>query len=254
MQNNLKSFTPYLVFAVISLLAFSCVPYNKIRYFTDIDEITEPIANPQEQKLITAFDNLYIRVLSIDEQTNTIFNANEGNTGMQFMISYLVDENGNINFPFVGNINVGGLTITQASTKIQTALSEYVPKTSVIVRYVENKVTVMGQVERQGVYSFTQDKLNIYEALSLGGGITKFGNRKNVVLMRHEGNKIVHLKVNLSDSRIASKDYFYILPNDILVVEPMRSISWSYNNSTFTTILTTITSILALYIVFFPNR
>jgi polysaccharide biosynthesis/export protein len=245
-----------LSFISISLiiLAGSCVSYNKVRYFTDIDKIEEPVSNPREQKVIQPFDHLYIKVLSIDEQTNRLFDVNQGNTGMQVMIAYLVDKDGNIDFPFVGNINLSGLTISQANTKMQTALNQYVPKTSVIVRFVENKVTVMGQVERQGVFAFTQDKLTIYEALALGGGIAQQGDRRNIILIRQERDKIVHQRINLSDSRIASKDYYYILPNDILVVEPMKSIFWNYNNSTFTTLLTTITSILALYVIFFPRN
>jgi polysaccharide biosynthesis/export protein len=239
-----------LIIGLMIIVATSCVSYNKVRYFTDINKIEGPVVNPREQKLIMPYDNLYIKVLSIDEQQNRLFDANQGNAGLQVMISYLVDNDGNIDFPFVGNLNVAGLTINQASTKIQTALSEYVPKTSIIVRFMENKVTIMGMVDHQGVFQFIQDKLNIYEALALGGGITQNGDRRNVVLIRQEGDKIIHNKINLTDSRIASKDYYYILPNDVLIVEPMKSIFWNYNNSTFSTIMATITSAIALYVVF----
>jgi polysaccharide export outer membrane protein len=223
-------------------------------YFQDIEEIEGPITNPRDQKIISPFDNLYIKVLSIDEQTNRLFDANHGNAGLPILISYMVDKNGNIDFPFTGNINVGGLTINQASLKIQLALSEYVPKTSIIVRFIENKITVMGHVEHQGIFSFTQDNLNIYDAIALGGGITQYGDRENVILIRQEGNKIVHRKINLSDSRIANKESYYILPNDVIVVEPMKYISRQYNNTTFTTVLTAITTFLAFYVIFFPNQ
>jgi polysaccharide export outer membrane protein len=236
------------------ILTTSCVSYNKVRYFTDIDKIEGPVANPREQKLIMPFDNLYIKVLSIDEQQNRLFDANQGNAGLQVMISYLVDKDGNIDFPFVGSVNLAGLTINQASIKIQTALSEYVPKTSIIVRFIENKITIMGQVEHQGIFPFTQDKLNIYEALALGGGISLHGNRRNVVLIRQEGDKIVFRKINLADSRIASKENFFILPNDVLVVEPMKSIGWIYNTAIFSTVLTTITTIIALSVAYYSIK
>jgi polysaccharide export outer membrane protein len=235
------------------IFTISCVPYTKLSYFTDINELEEPIVNPRGQKLIMPFDNLYIKVISIDEQTNQIFNPNEGTmVGSANFIGYLVDEKGNINFPFVGNINVGGLSISEATIKIQSALSEYVSKTSLIVRFVDNKVTVMGQVERQGVFPFSQDKLNIYEALSLGGGISRFGDRKNVVLIRQEGDKIMHHRLDLSDSKIAGKGFYYILPNDVIIVEPMKSIARSYNNNnnTLATILSTIASLMATYFLF----
>ena len=101
--------------------------------------------------------------------------AAEQSTGL---LGYLVDEEGNVNFPFVGNINVASLTTAQASEKIQKALSDYVSNTSVTVKFVDNQVTVMGEVNRQGVFPFIQDKLNIYEAIGLG--------RRNYTLRRPE--------------------------------------------------------------------
>jgi len=161
-------------------------------------------------------------------------------------VGYLVDEKGNINFPFVGDINVGDLTLAQAASKIQKALSDYVSNTSVVVKYVDNQVTIMGEVLRQGVFGFSQDKLTIYEALGLGGGITRYGDRKNVILVRNEGEKIMHYRLNLSDSKIASRDYYYIYPNDVIIVEPLKAISTSYSNVTFTTILSSITTLIAI--------
>jgi polysaccharide export outer membrane protein len=235
---------------IITLLA-SCVPASQLSYFNDMDEMAEPIVNPRTQKVIMPFDKLYIRVLSIDLQTSQIFNSTEemrsgGYGTMSGLIGYLVDETGNINFPFVGNINVGSLTTAQAAEKIQNALSDYVSNTSIIVKYVDNQVTVMGEVLRQGVFSFTQDKLNIYEALGLGGGLTRYGDRKNIILIRHENGKIMHHRLNLSDSKIASKDYYYVIPNDVIVVEPLKAISTSYSNITYTTILSSITTLIAI--------
>ena len=103
-------------------------------------------------------------------------------------------------------------------------------------------------MQQQGVYAFSQDKLNIYEALALGGGLTRYGNRKNIILIRQEGERIMHHKLNLSDSKIASKDYYYILPNDVIVVEPLSSISSSYPNITFTTLLSAITTMIGVLV------
>lgn len=240
---------------LFGLLVFmvSCVPSKKLKYFNDINELDEPSINPRMQKLIMPFDRIYIKVLSIDAQTSQIFNASDemrmGSYGTNSgLLGYLVDESGNVNFPFVGNINVGGLTTSQAGDKIQKALSDYVPNTSVSVKYVDNQVTVMGEVNRQGVFNFTQDKLNIYEALGLGGGITRYGDRKNIILMRHEGEKIMYHKLNLSDSKIASRDYYYIIPNDVIVVEPLKAVSASYSNVTYTTILQSITTLISILV------
>jgi polysaccharide export outer membrane protein len=116
----------------------------------------------------------------------------------------------------------------------------------VTVKFVGNQISVLGEVDKQGVFSFAQDKLNIYEALALGGGLTRYGDRKNVILIRQEGDKIMHHKLNLSDSKVAGKDYYYVLPNDVIVVEPLKSVSSSYQNNTYTTILTSITTLIAV--------
>jgi polysaccharide export outer membrane protein len=167
-------------------------------------------------------------------------------SGTSGVIGYMVDEKGEINFPFAGNIKLGSLTTAQAGIKIQEALNDYISNTSIIVKYIDNQITVMGEVLRQGVIPFTQDKLTIYEALSLGGGITRYGDRKNVILIRNEENKIMRYRLNLSDSRIAGKSYYYVLPNDIIIVEPLKAISTSYPNYTLTTALTSITTLIAV--------
>lgn len=230
------------------LLVVSCVPTSRLNYFNDLVDLEEPGVNPRTQKLIMPFDKLYIKVISIDPQTSLIFNASEEmrNSTSNGVLGYLVDETGNVNFPFVGNINVVGLTTAQASMKIQKAMSDYVSNTSITVKYIDNQVTVMGEVEHQGVYPFIQDKLNIYEALGLGGGLTRYGDRKKIILIRNEGDKIMHYRLNLSDSKITGKDYYYILPNDVIIVEPLKAVSSSYSNITFTTVLSSITTLIAV--------
>lgn len=243
-----------VIFILALVFAISCVPVEKLRYFNDIDELQEPLNNPREQKLIMPFDKLYIKVFSIDEKTNLLFNSNENmvSSSSSSIIGYFVDENGNINYPFTGKVNVSGLTPEQAGIKLGKALSEYVSKATVIVKFINSSVTIMGEVQRQGVYSFDQDKLNIYEALALGGGVSRFGNRKNIILIRQEGDKIMHHKLDLSDSKISGKDYYYIRTNDVIVVEPLKSSSWyNFNSSTYTTILTSFTTLLAIFVVFF---
>ena len=230
----------------------SCVPVQKLKYFNDIEVLQEPIVNPQKQRIIMPYDNLYIRVFSIDEKTNQLFNSSTSMpaTSSSSLSGYLVDESGNVNFPYVGNLNVSGLTTMEAGKKLEQALSNKVSNAAVSIRFLENNVTVMGQVQRQGIYPFTQDKLNIYEALALGGGISQYGNRKNVILIRQEGDKIIHHRLDLSNSQIAGKDFYYIQANDVIVVEPLKFSSWfTFNSSTFTTVVSSLSAILAIYVL-----
>jgi polysaccharide biosynthesis/export protein len=252
MSSNLKLGFYKSAYVLIIFLAISCVPVEKLNYFNDFNELEEPSINIRTQKVIMPFDKLYIEVLSIDPLTSQIFNTNQeiGRYGGNGIMGYMVDEEGNIRFPFVGNINVLSLTTSQASDKIQKALSEYVSNTSVVVKYIDSQVTLVGEVERPGVFPFIQDKLTIYEALGLGGGISRYGDRKKIILIRQEGNKIMHYRLNLSDSKISTKDYYYIIPNDVIVVEPLKSVSSSYSNITYTNILSTITTLVAVLLLF----
>jgi polysaccharide export outer membrane protein len=253
MQRTSKFRYPKLLVLLSIVFTVSCVPVKELSYFNDINEIQEPTVNPRTQKLIMPFDKLYINVLSIDPQTSQIFNNVDemrySTSTDNGIIGYLVDEKGTINFPFVGKITVGNMTTAQASVKIHDALNDYVSNTSITVKFVDNQITVVGEVQRQGVYTFSHDKLNIYEAIGLGGGITRYGNRKNVILIRNEGDKIMHYRLNLSDSKVAGKDTYYILPNDVIVVEPLKAVSSSYVNLTYTTILTTVTTLVAVLLL-----
>lgn len=246
MYNRILSLTLIIILIIFS---YSCVPYKELRYFNDIENLDTPVDNPRKQKKINKFDNLYIRILSTDEKTSNIFNNSSDQSRYMTsanLISYTVDEEGFLNFPFVGKINVLELTLAEAGEKIQKSLSEYISNTAVIVKYVDNKVTVLGEVQRQGVMAFTEDKISIYDAISLAGGMTRFGNHKKVVLIRQVDNKISHYRLDLSNSKISADDKYYILPNDIIVVEPLQAVSWSYQNMTYTTILSTITTLIAI--------
>lgn len=240
----------FFIWMMCGLFISSCVPVKKLSYFNDLRSIEEPVANPREQKVIQPFDYLYVKVISIDEKTNAIFNTSDelryGASVSPNMVSYLVNDKGNINFPFVGNINVVGLTTDEAALKIQTSLNEYVSNAAVVVKFINNNVSLIGEVERQGMYPFSQEKLTIYEALALGGGLTRYGDHRNVVLVRQVGDKIMHYRLDLSDSKIAGKEYYYVLPNDVIIVEPLKAVSTSYTNVTYTTVLSSVTTLIAI--------
>jgi polysaccharide biosynthesis/export protein len=251
-NQRLKSTSTILI--LILGLTISCVPVNKLKYFNDIDELQEPVVNPREQKLIMPFDIVYIRIFSIDEKTNQLFNSNSNSpiSSSPNISGNIVDENGNISYPFIGIINISGLTLEQAGVKLGEALSQYVSNATVSLKFLDGSITVMGEVQNQGIFQFSQNRLNIYEALALGGGISQYGDRKNVILIRQEGDRIIHHKLDLSDTHIAGKKYYYIQANDVIVVEPLKSSSWyNFNNNTFSTVTSSITTFIAIFTIFF---
>jgi len=124
-------------------------------------------------------------------------------------ISYQISKDGYLEFPFVGQILLKDLTIKEAKTKIESALSQYVSNISVNVKFVNNSVTLLGEIGRQGKYTFQTDQISVFDALGLAGGMTDYGNRKRVVLVRETNGQIAYSTIDLTDKKIAaSANYF----------------------------------------------
>jgi polysaccharide export outer membrane protein len=204
--------------------------------------------NDRSSKTIKPFDELYIKVLSTDEKTAVIFSSDMrgSNYNDLYLVSYTVNENGDILFPFVGKIKVEGLTLEQASEKVQSALSQYLLNTAVRVRFINNRVTILGAVVKEGDYSFSVDKLSVFQALGLAGGISAYGDRKEVTIIRTVDNKITYNEINLANRNIVESKFYYIEPNDVIVVKPLRAITHTFQNNTYSTVLATISSLIAV--------
>jgi polysaccharide export outer membrane protein len=231
----------------ILIIISGCVPYSKLSYINDIDELKEPAMNPMQPRIINTSDKLHITVLSTDDQTKELLNSyNQLSTDNTR--GHLVDETGYIDYPFIGKIHVAGLTSMKAADTIslKMAKSGIIKDPQVVVNLIDNMVTIIGEVNNPGRYLMAGDFINIYQAIALGNGMSQYADRKKVILIRNENNKLVHYKLNLSNSSIASSPLFYVLPNDIIIVEPLRKKSFSYQNATLSTFLTSLTAVLSL--------
>jgi polysaccharide export outer membrane protein len=238
-----------VIIMIIMSGLYSCVPYKKLRYFNDLNDIKEPVFNPVKPKTISPFDRLLITVLSTDTQTADLLNFSTRRNSNDFK-GFIVDEAGMINFPYVGNIEVKGLTITQAQSKITNAISSIIKDPELVISFMDNKVTVLGEFTNQGSYPLTKEFLTIYEALSLGGGLTQFADRKKIILLRNEENKLMHYRIDLSSSKILNSQLYYIFPNDIIIAEPLKSKTWSFQNSGITSITSAISVIVSLLTIY----
>lgn len=237
-----------LIAASVVMLLTSCLSYQKLHYVNEGDP--GDYQYNRKPKLIEPFDELYIKVLSTDEKTAAIF-ANESRGSNQTdlqLSSYTVNEAGAIRFPFVGNIPVKDLTLEEAGEKIQKAVSQYLLNTAVRVRFINNNVTVLGAVTREGTFNFVTDKLSVFQAIGLAGGITPYGNRKKVTIIRTIDSKVTYNEINLADRNIVESKFYYIEPNDVVVVRPLRAITHTFRNNTYSTALTTISSLLAVLV------
>ena len=142
----------------------------------------------------------------------------------QNLLYYLVDNEGNINFPVVGKIHVGGLTGRECESLIQSKIRSYFSQNEepmVTVRMASFRVVVTGEVASPGVVSVPNEKMSIIEALAQSGDLGLQGKRKNILLIREDANgeKSAH-RLDMTDANLINSPYFYLQQNDIVYVEP----------------------------------
>jgi polysaccharide export outer membrane protein len=228
--NNSKSGAFFFNCLILVLFVSSCATPKNINYFPTIKD--EIIANkmPIPEPIIQLNDLMSITVSSSNPEASAIFNAPNESTNTTssaaasantLTIGYLVNQNGDILFPVLGTLHVVGLTKFQLSTLITQKISDkkLLIDPIVSIRYLNFKVSVMGEVSRPGVYTTPTEKLSILEALSFAGDITIYGERNDVLLIREndKGEKIIK-HIDLTNQSILSSPYFYLKSNDVLIV------------------------------------
>ncbi|MDZ7742786.1 MAG: polysaccharide biosynthesis/export family protein [Bacteroidota bacterium] len=249
-------FRLFIVLIAGAVLFSSCVPQKKIKYLQLQEAAGQKDSFSNERKIeykIQPGDNLYIKVVSIDEKTSALFNTSDIRSSYAmntdagiYLNSYTVSENGNVDFPLIGSVEVKNLTVAEVKDKLQLTLNEYLKESVVIVKMVNFYVTMLGEVRRPGEYKIYQDELNIFEAISLAGDLTDFANRNEVKLIRQtkDGSKVIG--IDMTDADILASDYYYMMPNDIIYVEPLKGKQFTFANFPYGIIFSAISTTLLL--------
>jgi polysaccharide export outer membrane protein len=194
--------------------------------------------NQDYEFVIAPFDLLQVRVVStVDEVAESleVFNpaaaaASTATVGgpNAYLSGTLVNKDGNIELPYVGNIPVAGLTLAQAADTIRARLSTYILDVDrnllVTLRILNFNVNVLGEVGRQGIVQAENEYLTVTEVLARAGGITDFGNRQNVKLIRTDRltKKTTFYRIDLTTQEMVSPQLARLQPNDVLYVQPLR--------------------------------
>lgn len=184
--------------------------------------------------------------LTIQSQYNVAMSNNNYITSQPSLQQYLVNNNGEIDFPVIGRIKVGGMTKNQAEDLIRQKLQPYLKEIPIVtVRMVNYKISVLGEVARPGSFTVTNEKVNVLEALAMAGDMTVYGLRTNVKLVREdtEGKRNI-ITLDLTDSELITSPYFYLKQNDIIYVTPNKTKAKSSDIGTTTTTWISATSIL----------
>ena len=222
-------------FAALCLFLGSCGSSKHIAYFQNADTVSTEASKGLFDARIMPKDLLTITVSTTDPKAATPFNLSVSNTlnatgtlytGAGSLQTYLVDNDGFINFPVVGQLKVGGMTKRECENYIREKILPYMAKTEnpiVTVKMASFKVTVAGEVKSPGVFNVEQEKISVIEALARAGDLTIYGKRNNVLLIREDatGKKTFH-RLNINDANLINSPYYYLQQNDYVYVEPNK--------------------------------
>lgn len=250
--------------SVLSLLLAialgGCVTNKEATYLQDYEaSVYTGEYSPPENYLIKPNDNLFIRVTSLDPNLSMIFNAMGERSLMRAdeasaqLMSYPVELDGTVDIPYAGPVMVAGLTLAEAKKKIAAVLNEYIRDASLTVKLVNNYVSVLGEVREPGMYPIYKEQLNIYQALALAGDVADFGDRYQISLIRQTSGETIVKEFDITDRQIIDSEYFYVLPNDVLYVKPLKGRFFAINTAPWTFGLSTLTAAISLIILIQNN-
>jgi len=143
--------------------------------------------------------------------------------GRERIQSYIVDSDGNIDFPVLGKIKIAGLNRDQAKKKLVDELTDYIKKPIVNITTVNYKITVLGEVARPGTYTATNERITLIEALGMAGDLTIYGERENVLVIHDYDGKKTYTRVNLKSQELFESPVYYLAQNDVVYVEPNKT-------------------------------
>jgi len=155
----------------------------------------------------------------------TYYSAGETNLQKPATIrTYIVDKNGQIDFPVIGQITLEGLTKMQAIALLKKLISDYINDPIINLRFMSFKINVLGEVRSPGFHYASNEKMSILDAIGYAGDLTLYGDRKNILLLRENSNgTIAHIRFDLTSADLYTSPYFYLQQNDIIIVEPNRT-------------------------------
>lgn len=245
------------------LLLASCTSQKNLIYFQndDLKSDNQPdtmlykyengYTNSSPEYKLQPHDMIYVQIYSsLDNASSALFqsttqsrNTTQATDNTLYLTSYEVDNDGNIDLPTIGKINVLGMSIEEAQNAIKQKAEEFSEGITVTCRMVTFRIKVAGEVNKPGIYTFYQPSVNIFDALLAAGDLTYYGNRQKVRIVRKSETEDAIYTLDIRKASVMKNKNYYLRPGDIVYVEPNK------NTKTLQTInppLTTITSSLSL--------
>ena len=241
---------------VVASSLTSCVSQKKMLYFQNETMLNDSTFTSIEYENERHFDYkvqpgdiLYIKIASLDEKFSTYFNSvmgsnNNTSENSLYLNGYNIDEEGYIELPIIGKMQVKDNTVAEIQEKVQLSMNEYLKETVVYVKLGLFNLTILGEVARPGQYQVYQSDINICQAMALAGNATDFANKSkiNIIHQTPKGSQIV--RVNINDADVLSSPHYYLKPNDIIYVEPLKSKQYGFTTMPYGTIFSALSLII----------
>ncbi len=242
---------------LLLILAVSCIPQKELLYLQEKESIVEyeAVTEITGKYTLQPNDYLFIQVSTFDPKLSEFFNTTQG-TGVNQstqnnLFMYMVDDDMNIDFPYAGKINLKGCNLELAKEKIKADLKPYLKEFNLIVRLGSNSFTILGEVSSPGQHKMSKDQITIYEAIGIAGDLTAYGKKKDVKIVRPQADGTYKtFMVDITDHKIIGSDMYFIYPNDLIYVRPIRAkqlgIGESFSLGIFSSLLALALTIVTL--------
>jgi len=230
-MNNIKTFCHLLFYLILTFIFSGCYSSKELVYLQNEEfneEYPTSIKNNRPTYRLQPNDVLHIDIQNPDAEATTFLNfgdnqmRNMNSQAMLYVMGYSIDPEGFINLPLIGRVKVVNLTVNEANTLMQREADKYIRNVTVNVKLISFKVSVMGEVETPGYYYIYNGQATVLEALSMAGDITRDGNRKDIKLIRQNDEGVEVIKMDITDAELLKSKYYYLLPNDVLYIEPNK--------------------------------
>ncbi len=259
MKQIINSFKPdrlsgFIGGLFIALLLSSCVTTKKTTYIQGNTENELIKTTLHEAYKIQVSDNLFIKVITPDPMWATMFNSLPTTSSSititeqsADIISYSVSSKGTIDMPYIGEIVVAGKTLQEINEILEKALVDYISDFDVTVKLVNNYVSLIGEVTTPGRYTIYKDQMTIFQALALANDVDVYSDRHEVQIIRETPDGTIVKDFNLTKPEIFHSDFYYVMPNDVIYVKPMKGKFFKMESFPFSTILSAISAFVLVY-------
>ncbi|MFD0799532.1 polysaccharide biosynthesis/export family protein [Maribacter chungangensis] len=254
------AFRHLIVVSVLSLFVFSCASKKDVVYFQDTQDYETMISDNSYSYKFKVDDLLSINVSTLDPEASIPFNlitppqGQNGGIGQPQQIDYIVNKEGNIDFPVLGPVNILGLTPNETKELLKEKLKIYLKDPIINIRLRNFTVTILGEVNRPGTYEVNGEQITILEALGLASDLTIKGTRENVLVIRDFNGTKVSQRVDLTKKAMLNSPVYYLTQNDVIYVEPNRSAITASSLDNRATIAISIASVLITSSVILLSR